>query len=132
MPTQMPGLKNRPRSDIALQVADEVRAWLARRHITANRAAQKLGWSQPYISKRLNGYHPFDLDDLAQVADLLDVEVTAFFDVPTSVKAKSANRDSTCYPDTSVLTRRDVLALNPNPWPGPVPYRSLQLLCAVA
>lgn len=65
-----------------MQVADEVRAWLARRRRSANRAAKELGWSQPYMSQRLNGDQPFDLDDLDQLAALLDVPVTAFFDVP--------------------------------------------------
>jgi hypothetical protein len=75
-------ITSRPRSEVALGVAIEVRAWLARRQVSANRASQILGWSQPYIAARLNGRQPFDLDDLAQLAELLDVKVMTFFDGP--------------------------------------------------
>ena len=61
------------------QVAEEARALLARRRISGRKAAQTLGWSEFYMSRRLSGKTPFDVNDLAALADLLGVAVTAFF-----------------------------------------------------
>jgi len=63
-----------------LAVAAEVRAHLARRRISGRQAAFALGWKQPYISRRLSGEIPFDVNDLVAIADLLGVPVAAFFD----------------------------------------------------
>lgn len=60
-------------------VSDEVRAWLARRRLSASRAAKALQWTDMYLSRRLNNKIPFDLNDLESLAMLLDVPVTAFF-----------------------------------------------------
>ena len=60
-------------------VAAEVRAELARHRLSGVRAAKALGWSQNYISRRLSGTVPFDVADLAALADLLEVPVTTFF-----------------------------------------------------
>jgi len=60
-------------------VAAEVRAELARQRWSGRRAARALGWSQPYLSRRLNGDTPFDVADLAALARLLDTEAAAFF-----------------------------------------------------
>lgn len=66
-------------------IAAEVRAYLARRQLTGVATARRLGWTQNYMSRRLSGTAPFSLDDLQAVADLLEVPVTAFFDVPGSI-----------------------------------------------
>ena len=55
---------------------------MARHRTTQNMLVLRLGRSQSYWSRRLNAEEPFDLDDLAQVAALLDVPITRFFDVP--------------------------------------------------
>jgi transcriptional regulator with XRE-family HTH domain len=60
-------------------VAAEVRAELARHRLSGVRAAKALGWTQNYISRRLSGAVPFDVADLAALADLLEVPVTTFF-----------------------------------------------------
>lgn len=57
-------------------VADEVRALLARRRISAAKLAQDLGWSQPYMARRMTGAQPFDLNDLQKIATLLEVKVS--------------------------------------------------------
>lgn len=67
-------------SGLQEQVASEIRAYLARRRISASRAAEALGWSQAYISRRISGVTAFDVADLEALAELLDVPVTAFFD----------------------------------------------------
>jgi len=38
-----------------------------------------LGWKQTYMSRRLTGAVPFDVDDLAALAELLDVPIGQFF-----------------------------------------------------
>jgi hypothetical protein len=63
-------------------VAGEVRAQLARRRRSARSVALELGWTQPYMSRRINGDVAFDVDDLAALAELLDVPVISFFQGP--------------------------------------------------
>lgn len=65
-------------SRLRAQVAAEVRAELARQRLTQQRIVDKLGRSQAYWSRRVNGEEPFDLDDLASLAALLDVPIGRF------------------------------------------------------
>lgn len=68
-------------------VAAGVRARLAWQRISARKAALELGWSEPYMSRRLVGSVPFDVSDLEQLAGLLDLPVTAFFEEPFAREA---------------------------------------------
>lgn len=70
---------------LSLRVAAEVRASLARQRISARRAAMTIGWSQVYLSRRLNGEVSFSLDDLDALSELLEVPVTAFFEGPVEL-----------------------------------------------
>lgn len=63
-------------------VAGEVRAHLARRGLSGNEAAIQLGWTQPYLSRRLSGRVPFNVADLAKLANFLEVPMSEFFEVP--------------------------------------------------
>ena len=63
-------------------IAAEVRAQLARRRRSARSVALELGWTQPYMSRRVNGTVPFNVDDLAALAELLDVPLISFFQGP--------------------------------------------------
>ena len=65
--------------EAARQVADQIRATIALRRMSAAKAARALGWSQTYISRRLNYEQAFDVDDLALLAELLEVEPIDFF-----------------------------------------------------
>jgi transcriptional regulator with XRE-family HTH domain len=56
-------------------VAEEVRAALARRRVSASALARKLGKSQTYVWRRLSGETAFDTDDLEAIAGILDVTV---------------------------------------------------------
>jgi transcriptional regulator with XRE-family HTH domain len=67
----------------AMTVANEVRAQLARRRISGQQAADRLGWTQGYIQRRLAGKVAFDVADLGALAALLEVPVTAFFVAPS-------------------------------------------------
>lgn len=59
-------------------VAAEVRAYMARRRITGNQLPGLIGKSQSYWSRRLNGETAFDVDDLAVLGRLLDVDAVVF------------------------------------------------------
>jgi transcriptional regulator with XRE-family HTH domain len=75
-------------SSLSAVVAGEVRAHLARRRISGRRAAAELGWTAPYLSRRLTGEIPFDVDDLDAIASLLDMPVVAFFLAPDADYAR--------------------------------------------
>ena len=55
--------------------AEEIRTVLARRRMSGVHLAQLIGRSQSYVSRRLTGETPFDLDDVERIADALEVEV---------------------------------------------------------
>jgi len=61
------------------RVAEEIRVILVRRQIRASELARTLGWTENYISRRLTGKIPFDVNDLGALAALLGVPVTSFF-----------------------------------------------------
>jgi hypothetical protein len=60
------------------KVAEEVRVALARRRLSGQKAAEALGWSAFYLSRRLSAKVAFDVNDLSALADLLEVSVMAF------------------------------------------------------
>ena len=60
------------------RVAGEVRAEMARQHVSQSEVAQKLGVTQQTLSKRLSGLRPIDLAELEQLATVLGVPVTQF------------------------------------------------------
>jgi transcriptional regulator with XRE-family HTH domain len=74
-------------------VAAEVRANLARQRISARRAAICIGWTPMYLSRRLSGEVPFDVDDLGAIAELLDIPIATFFDSPNVVRLGSGSRN---------------------------------------
>ena len=59
--------------DVRALVADEVRAWMARRKITGEKLAAELGKSGTTVSRRLRGRTAFDLDDLHEISVILNV-----------------------------------------------------------
>lgn len=65
-------------------VVGEVRANLARRRLSARQAAARLGWSQPYMARRMTGDKAFDVADLAALSQLLEVPIEDFFRAPRS------------------------------------------------
>jgi transcriptional regulator with XRE-family HTH domain len=59
------------------RTAANVRAEIARRSLTGRRVARDLGWSTSSLHRRLNGTQPFDIAELARLADYLGVSITA-------------------------------------------------------
>lgn len=60
---------------IKQRVASEVRANMARQRISGSELARRIGVSQPYLHRRISGEIPFDIDDLARVAEALNVTI---------------------------------------------------------
>ena len=56
-------------------VAEEIRALLGRRKMSASELARRMGVSQKYMSRRITGETAFDVDDLNAIAAVLGVEV---------------------------------------------------------
>lgn len=50
---------------------------MARAKMTGGALAKALGVSHAYVSRRLNGHAPFDVDDLEQIAAILGVPVAS-------------------------------------------------------
>jgi transcriptional regulator with XRE-family HTH domain len=90
---------NKPGTPYTNAVAAEVRACLARRNMTANQAAKELGWTQPYISRRLSGQVVFNVRDLNALADLLGVSVIRFFQIETDLAQPSDVKSTFAYND---------------------------------
>jgi transcriptional regulator with XRE-family HTH domain len=84
---------------LRVQVAEEVRATMARRRVSGVALARRLGKSQPWISRRLVGDVAFDLDDLEAIATALDV--------PVAQLLGNAVTDSYRQPLTDVTRRVD-------------------------
>lgn len=61
------------------RTAEELRALLARRKMSATQLARHMGVSQAYIWRRLDGQTAFDLDDLEKIANILGVDVLDLF-----------------------------------------------------
>lgn len=57
-------------------VAEELRALLARRQMSATELARRIGATQPYIWRRMSAEIAFDIDDLQRIAAVLGVEVS--------------------------------------------------------
>lgn len=90
------------------RVAEEVRALLARRRLSAAKASQQLGWSAQYLSHRMTGRTVFDVADLEALAGLLEVPVTAFF-AGSDAGREARMTNNACYSTPSVPLRRNDL-----------------------
>lgn len=64
-----------PDGSLSAKVADEIRAWLGRRRMSQAQLARELGVSAPWVSYRLGGTQPIDLNDMERICAVLDVDV---------------------------------------------------------
>jgi transcriptional regulator with XRE-family HTH domain len=80
------------------RVAEEIRALMGRRRMSGAALARGIGENQQYVSRRLTGEVPFDIDDLEKIAALLDTSVTAL--LPSS-GAAGIGQASPFYSPTS-------------------------------
>lgn len=72
-------------------VAAEVRAEMARQRVSQTALADRLDVSQAYVSRRLTGDVPFDVEELREVAFILGVRVEQFI-TGTPAAAPDAER----------------------------------------
>jgi transcriptional regulator with XRE-family HTH domain len=63
-------------TDVIEATAAAVRAEAARQRISGVALAKRLGVSQAWMSRRLGGRQPFDIGELARVAEALDVPLS--------------------------------------------------------
>src|SRR5688572_16396367 len=67
------------RTSLSERVAEEIRAQMARKRITGATLAKTLKVSPAWISYRLSGKQPIDLNDLEAIAEALGVAVADLF-----------------------------------------------------
>jgi len=60
-------------------IIEEIGALMGRRRLTQIALADRLGWTQPYLSRRLTGKTAFSTDDLVAVAETFGIAVTTLF-----------------------------------------------------
>lgn len=71
-------------------VAEEIRAVLGRRRMSGAALARTLGVSAMWVSYRLSGKQPIDLNDLERIATALDVPVGALIPATTHTQTTVA------------------------------------------
>jgi len=102
----------RDTSSLRESVAAEIRAQLARRRLSGRQAAAMLGWTSPYLSRRLTGEVPFDVSDLEAIAGLLGVPVASFLQGPPAPVMLGLRRAPTrCTANYAQIARRSGLGL---------------------
>jgi transcriptional regulator with XRE-family HTH domain len=84
------------------EVAEEIRAQLGRKRISQAELARKLGVSGTWVSYRLAGKQPIDLNDLAGIAATLDVAVADLIPsgpvlVPPLASSRYRKRSTSAY-----------------------------------
>lgn len=78
--TDMTNIAKLPSTETTVgYVAGEIRAHAARKGLSGRQMAFQLGKSQPWMSRRLTGEIPFDVEELDAVAAILDVAPRELF-----------------------------------------------------
>lgn len=73
---------NERTATLSQMVADEIRVAMTRRRMSGRELATKLGVSPSWISYRLSGKQPIDINDLARIAHALGVGVHELLPAP--------------------------------------------------
>lgn len=78
-------------SDASLseKVAEEIRAMLARKRVSASELARRLDVSHTWVTNRLAGHREIGLSDLERIAAALEVEITDL--LPASATRESGS-----------------------------------------
>jgi transcriptional regulator with XRE-family HTH domain len=69
-------------SPLSATVSAEVRAWMARRGLSQEALAERLGISRQALSARLTGRTQWTVDDLAAAAHALNVPIADLLSAP--------------------------------------------------
>lgn len=75
---------------LTARVSAEVRAEVARQQLTHRELGERLGLSQPQVTKRLNGVISMDTAELDRIAIALGVPVDRFLAAPGATAAGAA------------------------------------------
>ena len=86
------------------RVAEEVRAQLARRRMSASKLGKELGVSQTYVWRRLTGETALDLNDLEAIAGVLGVEVADL--LPADLRRTLQTKGGTLPPPIRPIDNR--------------------------
>ncbi len=62
-------------ASLSADTAAEIRAWMGRLSVRQSELARRLGETDQWLSMRLRGNTPIDLDELSRIADALGVLV---------------------------------------------------------
>lgn len=97
---------------LSAQVAEEVRALMARRRVSGRRLAELLDVSPSWVSYRMTGVTPIGLDDLQRIAEVLGVDVVDLLPPRGSregrtvvVSGSRAGQTTVSYPPVTVQPR---------------------------
>lgn len=77
-------------SSLARAVSADIRARLGAERRSGKWLAEQIGLSQNYVAKRLRDEAPFNLDDLAAIAEAFDIAPTAWLDSTRGAAARAA------------------------------------------
>ena len=77
-------------SSLARAVSADIRARLGAERRSGKWLAEQIGLSQNYVAKRLRDEAPFNLDDLATIAEAFGIAPTAWLDSTRGAAARAA------------------------------------------
>lgn len=83
-------------------VADEIRVAMTRRRLSGRDLATRLRVSPSWISYRLSGKQPIDLNDLLRIANVLGVGVHDLLPSPEAAAQAVTVRDTVPYPSPAL------------------------------
>lgn len=86
---------------IGNSISSEILALMGRHRTSQTDLAAALGWTQPYLSRRINGHTPWSIDDLEAIAQHFDRSLA------TIIADAAGDQGS---PDTKGFARYAVLA----------------------
>ena len=117
------------------RVAEEIRALLARRRMSGRQLAAALGVSQTWMSSRLSGSTPIDLNDLERIAQVLSIDASNL--MPLSAEGRTVvvagePRRQTTVPKSELAKRLRLNGLPGNPTPKLSTRRPVMLVSAYA
>jgi transcriptional regulator with XRE-family HTH domain len=78
-------------SSLTERVAEEIRALMARKRVRQSHLARELGVSEQWISVRMRGVQPIDLNDLDRIARALGVSIIDL--IPAGDRKRTAGGD---------------------------------------
>ena len=114
-----------PAKSLTQRVAEEIRVVLARRQMRQSQLARQMGVTEQWLSVRLRGVQPIDLNDLERIADALGVHPFELWPrdlAPVNQRSHALNDRSVSHA-TRTTDERPSRARQPNGRPAGEPTR---------